>query len=110
MTRNRFFEKDHIDTSYLDTSLWPSVLLDQINEEYRDVFLKRKQAVELYFKNEKSLKEITKITGIRRDYIYKFAKRCLEPDENGNFWGFRALIPYKRIKSYNRKNLPENNS
>lgn len=110
MTRNRFFEKDYIDSDYLDTSLWPSVLLDQIDEEYRNVFLKRKQAVELYFKNEKSLQEITNITGIRRDYIYKFAKRCLEPDENGDFWGFRALIPYKRIKSYNRKSLPKNNS
>ena len=74
------------------------------------MFLKRKQAVELYFKNEKSLQEITNITGIRRDYIYKFAKRCLEPDENGDFWGFRALIPYKRIKSYNRKSLLKNNS
>lgn len=110
MTRNRFFENNQIDSKLLDTSLWPNVLLDQIDAKYRSVFLKRKQAIELYFKNEKTLKDITNITGIRRDYIYKFAKRCLETDENGKLWGFRALIPYKRTKSYNRKSLPQNNS
>lgn len=73
-------------------------------------FLKRKQAVELYFKNEKSLNEIMTITGIRRDYVYKFAKRCLEIDENEELWGFRALIPYKRTNGYSRKSLPQNNS
>ena len=110
MTRNRFFENDHVAPKLLDTSLWPNVLLDQIEEESKPVFLKRKQAVELYMKNEKTLKEVSELTGIRRDYIYKFAKRCLTTDENGEIWGFRALIPYKRTKSYKRKNPPQNGS
>ncbi|WP_035350942.1 hypothetical protein [Fictibacillus gelatini] len=64
MSRNRFFENDNINPKHLDTSLWPNVLLDQIDDEFKPVFLKRKQAVELYLKNDKMLKEISALTGI----------------------------------------------
>lgn len=110
MTRSRFFENENFDTKLLDVSTWPTVLSDQLDEKSRPIFLKRKQAVELYLKNDKPVRDISALTGIKRNHIYQFAKRCMETDENGVIWGFRALIPNKRITSYQRKNLPKGKS
>ncbi|QII24783.1 transposase family protein [Bacillus altitudinis] len=105
MTRSRFYEKPDIDPKSLDTSNWPKVLVDHLDEEHKEIYLKRKQAVELYLEGNTSLREIHNSTGISRKRIRMFTQRCLELDENGNLWGFRALIPYKKTLEYKRKNF-----
>ncbi|MCP1148706.1 MULTISPECIES: DDE-type integrase/transposase/recombinase [Bacillus] len=105
MSRNRFYESENIPSELLDTSLWPKVLVDQLDESSKTVFLTRKQAVELYLKNEKTLNEIRDITGITRANVRKYTKRCLETDKNNEIWGFRALIPFKKTRSHQRKNF-----
>ncbi|WP_281201413.1 hypothetical protein ACLBKW_09000 [Bacillus altitudinis] len=105
MTRSRFYEKPDIDPKSLDTSNWPKVLVDHLDEEHKEIYLKRKQAVELYLEGNTSLREIHNSTGISRKRIRMFTQRCLELDEHGNLWGFRALIPYKKTLEYKRKNF-----
>ncbi|MGK9428943.1 hypothetical protein ACSSTO_03015 [Bacillus atrophaeus] len=105
MSRNRFYENEDIPSDLLDTSLWPKVLVDQLDESSKSIFLTRKQAVELYLKNEKTLNEIRDLTGITRANVRKYTKRCLETDKNNKIWGFRALIPFKTTRTYQRKNL-----
>ncbi|KUF22422.1 DDE-type integrase/transposase/recombinase [Bacillus sp. G1(2015b)] len=105
MTRSRFYEKPDIDPKSLDTSNWPKVLVDHLDEEHKEIYLKRKQAVELYLEGNTSLREIHNSTGISRKRIRMFTQRCLELDENSNLWGFRALIPYKKTLEYKRKNF-----
>lgn len=106
MPKKRWIENEHLDATHLDIITWPIVHVDKLDPKDRKVFLKRKKAVELYMKNERTLREISEETGIDRKKIRNFVKRCLSFDENSNIWGFRALIPGKRIKTYQRKSLP----
>ena len=55
----------------------------------------------MYFDNVK-ISKIEEETGFHRNTIYKLAKKCITLDENGLPFGYKALIPYKRIKTYTR--------
>lgn len=63
----------------------------------------RKKAIDNYFGGE-SLKNIEKVTGLTRQHIYRLVKKCIKRDPSGNLWGYRGLIPYKRLEKivYNR--------
>ncbi|WP_240452433.1 hypothetical protein [Virgibacillus sp. YIM 98842] len=105
----RSLENLNINPELLDTSLWPTVLIENLTPEHRILFLKRKKAIDLYISTEMKVKDIETETGLRRDEIHRFVKRCLEKDELGEVMGYRALIPYKRVKDYSRKNFPDYN-
>jgi len=60
----------------------------------------------MYFSN-KSMEEILKETKIHRNLVRRLVKRCLEIDSTGMPYGYTALIPYKRLKKYNRSNSME---
>lgn len=54
--------------------------------------------------SQPTLEKIKEKTGISKKELISFMKKCLEFDPITNtIWGFRALIPRKRIKKYNRK-------
>ncbi|MGQ7887563.1 hypothetical protein [Paenibacillus sp. WC2504] len=99
MSRVRITENIKYSIDDLDYTKWPTVYFD-LREE---VFENRKTAVELYLDNEKSIEEITQITGIQRKELNNFVKKCLQRDNEGVLWGFRALISHKRVgESYVR--------
>ncbi|CAM4405682.1 hypothetical protein L1N85_25045 [Paenibacillus alkaliterrae] len=106
MTKQRWIENENIDPVYLDITTWPIVHEDKLDPKDREIFLTRKKAVELYMKNKQSIESICETTGLDRNVIRKFVKRCLSPDHHGGIWGFRGLIPRKRLKAYDRKSLP----
>jgi len=64
------------------------------------VYLKRKKAIDLYVENEKSQAEILDLTGVDRRNLTRFYRRCISFDPNGVPWGYRALIPNKKLKQY----------
>ncbi|XQY93688.1 hypothetical protein ACNRWW_09925 [Metabacillus sp. HB246100] len=105
MTR-KLFEDLGIEEQFLDISIWPQVISENLNDEDRNIFLARKLAIDLIMTTNKKISEIEKKTGIHRSEIYRFVRRCLEKDEFEQIKGYRALIPYKRIKDYNRNNFP----
>lgn len=107
MTKIKWIEKENIDPSYLYISCWPVVNEEKLSTKDLEVFLARKRAVELYLKNQQPINVIEDLTGIERNQIRKFVKRCLSFDEYGRIWGFSALIPRKRIKDYERRNMPK---
>ncbi|GAB6989920.1 hypothetical protein [Paenibacillus pini] len=92
MSRIRFIENACYTNDDLDYNKWPDVHIDQRNQ----IFESRKKAVQLYMDGNLSLENITTITGITRKQLYKLARKCLERDEHGHLWGFRALLPYRR--------------
>lgn len=100
MSKSKIYED--INYQEIDTSKWPTVLVDNLLEDHREKFLLRKLAVDMYLEN-KSLKEIEDETGFDRNTPLKLLKRCLEFDENGEVYGYRALIPYTRIKTFSRE-------
>ncbi len=92
-----------IDRKFLEIEKWPEVLIDSLSSEHQDIFTRRKKAVELYILNNISVSEISNLTRIERHEIIRLVKRCLQEDENGVIWGYRALIPQKRVNRYQRK-------
>lgn len=76
----------------------------QFTREEKEIFQRRETAVILYMQGTKTFFEIKELTNIDAKEIRKFVKRCLTFDPLTNtIWGFRALIPHKRINKYHRK-------
>lgn len=106
MSKRKIIEDENFDKSVLDLSKWPTVRIESLKEKESNIFIKRKRAIFMYFENRLH-KEIEEETGINRSQLNNLLKKCLQYDDNGVLWGFRALIPYKRINSYVRQSLPE---
>ena len=101
MGKNKFFENE-IYTDEIDKSNWATVLVENINDnDVKELYLRRKKAIDMYFDGVK-ISKIVEETGFHRNTILRFAKRCITIDENGLPFGYKALIPYKRIKKYKR--------
>ncbi|MEQ7049906.1 hypothetical protein ABN764_04515 [Paenibacillaceae sp. P-4] len=110
MSQKRFLENLQIDSKYLDIQTWPMVNTDQFTLDEKEIFQRRQTAVMLFMQGTKSSIEIKELTNIDAKEIRKYIKRCLTHDPLTNtIWGFRALIPHKRIYKYQRK-TPTSNS
>lgn len=92
----------NINEFWLDLSNWPTVLFDNLVQEEQELFLRRKKAVDMYVKNEHMVKDIASMTGLSRHEIQRLVNRCLLDDGDGKIWGYRALIPQKRVDGYTR--------
>jgi putative transposase len=86
---------------HIDTSTWPAVDHHALPAERRSKFIARHTAVELYIGGS-PLREIAKQTGISSRQLYWLLDRCLKPAEDGQVFGFRALIKGFRTTSYTR--------
>lgn len=95
-------KRSNIISSAPPLSTWPKVAADLLSTDKREVFDNRAKAVEMYFNGEPR-SDIKAITGVSFSDISRFAKNCLLPANDGRIWGYRALVPYKRIRSYIRK-------
>jgi putative transposase len=65
-----------LDKKHIDVSNWPTVFVDGFTQQRKDLFMRRKQAIDMYFENDKTVKEISKITGIEITELRRFVKRC----------------------------------
>lgn len=84
-----------------DTSAWPTVVWPALPVAQQAIFRAREDAVCRYCRREHLL-EIQKATGVSYSTVRRYYERCLEPHADGRLQGFRALIPYERVKSYQR--------
>ncbi|WP_455542542.1 hypothetical protein [Intestinibacter sp.] len=91
-----------------DRKNWPTVLADNLSIKDKELYIRRKKAVDMYFDNI-DISKIAEVTGFHRNTIRELAKRCTLLDEEGNIYGYKALIPYKRINKYIRKDRGESN-
>ena len=96
-------EKKQIEFGPVDIANWKTVNIDKLSDEKKEKYIKRKEAIDLYLKDKNKVEEISKITGVYKEEITRLVKRCLQIDEEGEMWGYRALLPYKRLKSYDKK-------
>ncbi|MFA9466680.1 MAG: hypothetical protein ACERKN_20655 [Velocimicrobium sp.] len=81
---------------------WKKVLEDALNPENREVFINRKNAVDMYIDGV-TLTTIENETKIKKSKIYIFVKKCckINPITNEPY-GYAALIPYYHIEKYTR--------
>lgn len=85
----------------LPTALWPQVMESEIEEPRLEKYRAQADAMRLYFANE-PVSQIELATGVSRKELPRLAKKCLLPSHDGTILGFRALLPYVRIKTYER--------
>ncbi|RBL68383.1 hypothetical protein C3E98_027240 [Pseudomonas sp. MWU13-2625] len=86
---------------------WQKPNISHLEGRDKETYLFRYQALEMYAAGVR-LSDIEQLTGVARSQIVFLAKRCLEISPDGNSWGFRALLPRKRLKVYTRNAPPSN--
>ncbi|MEK4439269.1 hypothetical protein [Paenibacillus sp. FSL K6-2862] len=99
MSRERVYEQSGLAMEQTNLEYWPTVDESSLDESERFIYINRKKAVTMYFQRV-SLEEIKQETGIVRQNVRRFTKRCMQYDQTGIVWGFRALIPQKNVKEY----------
>lgn len=101
MTQLRF-NRASLDSEIRDTSLWPTVDISILSKKHSVTYERRENAIREYL-TDKSVEEISKTYGIHRKELGQFLRRCLKIHPDGRIWGWRALIPYCRQQSYERR-------
>jgi hypothetical protein len=97
------FDRGSIPENLRDLSAWPSVDVSALSEDDKAVFVSRQTAIELYIQNPNlSLIAIRDQTGVDPKTVYRIMDRCLSKHADGRIYGFRAAIPYARLKQYER--------
>lgn len=81
---------------------WEDVPIEVIPEKYKEDFKKRKLAIDLFIDGV-SLNEIEKVTGIKRNTLYRNLEKCLECNAEGKYLGYQTVVPYSLIVG-DRKN------
>ncbi|MFM0742258.1 hypothetical protein PQQ51_33995 [Paraburkholderia xenovorans] len=89
----------------VDTSQWATPDEGAFEGPRRALYLARKQAVDLYLSgaNDETIKQLTSI-GAKQAYRL-IRERCLETHPDGRPYGWRALVPYLRIRPYKRRTI-----
>lgn len=84
-----------------DPSAWPTVAWPALSSTQQTIFRAREEAVRRYCRRE-PLRDIEAATGVPLNSVRRLYERCLQPHPDGRAQGFRALIPFERVKSYRR--------
>lgn len=74
---------------------WKEIPLEAIPEKNRNLYKKRKEAVDMYIDGY-SLSNIEKITNISHSHMATLIKRCLIVSQN-EMYGYQALIPNVKL-------------
>jgi len=98
---NRRFEFDWFDPAYRDTRFWATVDPSKLTETSTPIYTRRAGAVQDYLAGE-PIEKIYENYVMRLPEIIRLTKRCIQTHPDGRIWGFRALIPFKHLKEYQR--------
>src|SRR5437763_5678730 len=72
---------------------WQEGDITSLSSREKKRYHKRKSAIEEYFKTEASIDEIAGRHHLSPEIVLELAEKCLMQHEDGNAWGFRALLP-----------------
>lgn len=76
---------------------WEDIHTELLDDDQKEIFCKRKQAVDMYI-DDFPMDKITNITGILRQKISVLVGKCIQIDPNtGRQYGYSALLHYKRL-------------
>ncbi len=91
-----------IDPALHDLDDWPLVAFSTLPDTQRQEYLRREEALRKYLSGD-SLADIEELTGIARQQLYNLLRRCLTRHKDGRIYGFRGLLRYERVKTYDRQ-------
>ncbi|MDR6861316.1 helix-turn-helix domain-containing protein [Variovorax guangxiensis] len=84
---------------------WPILDDSALVEGQRAVFQQRKLAIEAYARGE-TLRRIAEECGIHGYTVQRLVRRAQQAHPDGRLWGYRALVPHVRVRSYERSKAP----
>ncbi|MEJ8859151.1 Mu transposase C-terminal domain-containing protein [Variovorax robiniae] len=84
---------------------WPVLDGSALPEEQRTVFQRRKLAVEAYARGD-TLLGIAEAYGVHGYTVQRLVFRAQQAHPDGRLWGYRALAPHVRVRSYVRSKAP----
>lgn len=73
-------------------SFWEDINTEALSEDKREIFQKRKRAVDLYIDGT-PLKTVADVIGLPQSEVLRFVKRCIQTDAEGQMLGYCTLIP-----------------
>lgn len=86
---------------------WVQVDPAALPEDRRDIFLRRKRGIELFFSGA-SEDAIRTTCNFSRSQIYRLiSERCLAQNNDGQLNGWRGALPHARMKTWERRTPPE---
>ena len=98
------FTRRAIPSELGDLSLWPTVDQAALPKDALKVFCSRVEAIRLFVEHSStSLADIERKTGVPRQRLEGMFAKCIAEASDGRIWGFRALIPYRFRKGYERR-------
>ena len=83
-----------------DISSWQKGDVSSLNSRAKKKYYKRTSAIEDYFTSDATIAEITRQAGISEAYFLQLVEKCLMQAEDGDLWGFRALVPGVEVRDY----------
>lgn len=83
---------------------WITVDDGNLDPDSAQVFLRRKNAIELYARGA-SLRQVTEETGIGSKELYRFLDRCETIGEDGRLNGWRGIVPNSHVMPRQRNDL-----
>ena len=84
-----------------DLTLWPTIDPEALEPKVKQVYRAREQAITRFVHGE-PLQRVVDGTSVALGQIHRLLRRCLTRHPDGRFYGWRALLPAVRIKSYTR--------
>ncbi|WP_142830063.1 DDE-type integrase/transposase/recombinase [Planococcus soli] len=96
----KYLERTGLSGFFIDPESWEEVYTLDLSKEQQEDFMRKKKAINLFLKTEMSVKSILEQTRLNSETLYYFVNRCLTLNEDGGIYGYKALLPYFRIKSY----------
>jgi len=100
---NLSFDRNSIPDDLRDLSAWPSVDNTALSENDRISYANREEAIRLFVEDLSfTIRDIQDKTSIQGTQLYPLFQKCIQKHFDGRIFGFRALIPYTRVKEYER--------
>ncbi|CAE6848752.1 hypothetical protein R69658_07054 [Paraburkholderia aspalathi] len=97
------FDRRSIPPDLTDIGQWPGADDSALSDEERDLLTRRIRAMTLFVDGHTPLREISRETGVGFNDLYRVFEWCITQHEDGRIFGCRALIPYQRTGSYDRR-------
>lgn len=94
-------QRSGLNEDILDMDNWEPVSTQQMSEDYKNTFKRNKNIVYDYFYTNEPVTAIYRKYNIAKSEVYRYVRRVLLLDTNGNPMGFKGLIPRNRISGYN---------
>jgi hypothetical protein len=86
----------------VDLTNWPKVDELALSVERRELYRRRERAVRLYLDGATDV-QIKAACSMGRGQAYRLlSERCLKSHPDGRIYGWRGLLPYARVKIYER--------